>query len=106
MRDFVRDQGLREILPQAYWWYSEDKISSITQITPKIAISGLFFTVSKILCKIRQSHQDNAQAGHIDDIGIGVKHAGKDNGETRTQNGPDDKNMKLGQDITSFQADS
>ena len=28
---FVQNQGMREILPQAYDWYSEDKISSITQ---------------------------------------------------------------------------
>jgi hypothetical protein len=70
-----------------------------------VAISVLFFTVSKILCKIRQPHQDDTQTGHIDNIGIGVKHAGKDNGETRAQDGSDDKNMKLGQDITSFQAD-
>ena len=28
---FVQNQGMREILPQAYDWYSEDKILSITQ---------------------------------------------------------------------------
>ena len=28
---FVQNQGMRETLPQAYDWYSEDKILSITQ---------------------------------------------------------------------------
>ena len=27
---FVQQQGMREILPQAYSWYSQDKILSIT----------------------------------------------------------------------------
>ena len=30
MRIFVQNQGMREILPQAYIQYSEDKILSIT----------------------------------------------------------------------------
>jgi len=30
MRIFVQNQGMREILPEAYSYYSEDKILSIT----------------------------------------------------------------------------
>gem|GEM_PF-1821978 len=38
MRIFVQNQGMRIILPQAYSYYSEDKILSITQSLGEKAI--------------------------------------------------------------------
>ena len=102
MRGFARDQGLREILPQAYGLYSEDKIWSITQISDKIAFSGLRFAFSEILRKIGQSYKYDAQPGYVKEIGVGIEHARQDHGEASPQNGPDNENMKSGQVVASY----
>ena len=60
------------------------------------------FTISKIFCKVCQPHEDHAQSGHIDDVDVWIKHAGEDHGKTGPQDGPDDENVKLSQDVTSF----
>jgi hypothetical protein len=60
----------------------------------------LFFSMSEVFRKIGQSHEDDAQSGHIDDVEIGKEHAGKDHGKTGSQDGPDDENVKLGQNVT------
>jgi hypothetical protein len=39
MRIFVQNQGVRKILPQAYTYYSEDKILGITRSLEKKTIS-------------------------------------------------------------------
>ena len=66
-------------------------------------LSGLlFFTVSEVFRKIGQPYEDDAQSGHIDDVDVGIKHAGEDHGKTGPQDGPDDENVKLGQNVTSL----
>ena len=63
------------------------------------------FSISEILRKIGQPYEDDAQSGHIDDVDVWIKHAGEDYGKTGPKYGPDDENVKLGQNVTSFQSD-
>ena len=61
-------------------------------------LSGLLlFPVPQVFRKIGQSHEDDTQSGHIDDLDLGVKHAREDHGKAGTQDGPDDENVKLSQ---------
>lgn len=59
----------------------------------------LFIAVSQVLGKVGQAYQDDAQAGDIDEVGIGIEHSREEHCESCPQDGPDDKHMKLVQGI-------
>ena len=109
MRNFVRDQGLRGILPQV----PEGNALGVHRVCiPRIKFGTyadvrrnshfrLRFAVSEILREIGQSHQNDAQSGHVNEIGIGIEHPREKHGKSGPQDGPDDEHMKSGQVITS-----
>jgi hypothetical protein len=99
MNRFCSD-GVEKMEPPPSFLYQRRRVSVLLQFKRRQLFS---FSISEVFRKIGQPHEDDAQSGHIDDVEFGKKHAGQDHGKTGPQDGPDDEDVKLGQDVTSFQ---
>jgi len=58
--------------------------------------------LSQIFRKISQSHHDYRQADDVGEVNPAVEHTGKDDGKNSTDDGSDNKNLKLVQFIGLF----